>query len=57
MSEEKATTIANIETEEGPVELLDDDKQTQKAGNTDARLIHAPRNEDELAALKASLMQ
>ena len=51
MSEEKATTIANIETEEGPVELLDDDKQTQKAGNTDARLIHAPRNEDELAAL------
>ena len=51
MSEEKATTIANIETEEGPVELLDDDKQTQKTDNTDARLINAPRNEDELAAL------
>jgi hypothetical protein len=43
---EKATTIANIETEEGPVEVIEDD-------DSDDNVIHitAPQNEQELVAL------
>jgi hypothetical protein len=47
--EEKATTIANIETEEGPVEVIDDAEPTSTG--IDASKINPPTNEDELVAL------
>ena len=54
MSEERATTLINIETEEGPVELLEDNEpvQAEKHGvESHITKIQPPKNEEELVAL------
>lgn len=50
MSEERATTLINIETEEGPVELLEDNEPAPVLERRDAK-IQPPKNEEELVAL------
>ena len=54
MNEERATTLANIETEEGPVELLEDNEQApaERHGvESSIAKIQPPKNEEELVAL------
>ena len=54
MNEERATTLANIETEEGPVELLEDNEpvpaERHEVESSIAK-IQPPKNEEELVAL------
>lgn len=50
MNEERATTLANIETEEGPVELLEDNEPAPVLERRVAT-IQPPKNEEELVAL------
>ena len=49
MNEERATTLANIETEEGPVELLEDNEPVP--AESSIAKIQPPKNEEELVAL------
>ena len=54
MSEERATTLINIETEEGPVELLEDNEPVpaERYGvESHITKIQPPKNEEELVAL------
>ena len=54
MSEERATTLINIETEEGPVELLEDNEPVPAEGHgveSSIAKIQPPKNEEELVAL------
>lgn len=54
MSEERATTLINIETEEGPVELLEDNEPVpaERHGvESHITKIQPPKNEEELVAL------
>ena len=54
MNEERATTLANIETAEGPVELLEDNEpvpaERHEVESSIAK-IQPPKNEEELVAL------
>ena len=49
MNEERATTLANIETEEGPVELIEDNEPVP--AESSIAKIQPPKNEEELVAL------
>ena len=54
MSEERATTLINIETEEGPVELLEDNEPVPAeihGVESGIAKIQPPKNEEELVAL------
>ena len=54
MNEERATTLANIETEEGPVELIEDNEPApaERHGvESHITKIQPPKNEEELVAL------
>ena len=50
MNEERATTLATIETEEGPVELLEDNEPAPVLERRVSE-IQPPKNEEELVAL------